>query len=167
MKLKEFQDLQKRVPHYDADKLRKIAHDQGVDVSKATTIEEARAAILADAEGKLSAADREALAKERLAEMERDDKAKGPAAEPDEVTKTIRQVNTDFCREVPQELRNGGEVEEGHARFGGRYKVPDGTYRIEGSEWLYTFAGQRLKGVGIASAANKWGGESVKSVPNG
>jgi hypothetical protein len=56
--------------------------------------------------------------------------------------------------------------EEDHPRFGGDYDVPNGKYRVAGSEWLFLIHKKKLQGVerSRATEANKYGGKHVIAV---
>lgn len=71
-------------------------------------------------------------------------------------------LNQSFCSDVPAEARAGSfDVPSDHDRFGHHYDVPDGVYRVEGSDWLFTFAKKKLANVTRAAAENDFGGDKV------
>jgi hypothetical protein len=75
------------------------------------------------------------------------------------------ELNAEFCRDIPQEGRHGSfEPEEDHPRFGGDYDVPNGKYRVAGSEWLFLIHKKKLQGAERATEANKWGGKHVIAI---
>lgn len=79
-----------------------------------------------------------------------------------EQRETIRRVNFEFCRDVPQEARGGSFDATDHERFQGqKFDLPDGTYRTAGGDWFYTFRRGRLEAAAIATEANKYGGSKV------
>ena len=77
----------------------------------------------------------------------------------------IRALNAEFCRDIPQEGRHGSfEPDEDHPRFGGDYDVPNGKYRVSGSEWLILIHKKKLQGIERATEKNNYGGRHVIAV---
>lgn len=79
--------------------------------------------------------------------------------------------NADFCRELPQDPRSGQHAKDGHYtqvegdKFDGReFPVPDGRYRVAGSEWVFDFEGGAFIEAMRATAANEFGGPDVIAV---
>lgn len=81
------------------------------------------------------------------------------------VSRIIRALNAEFCRDIPQEGRGGRfEPDDGDLRFGGDYAVPDGKYRVVGSEWLFEIRKKMLVAAELASEKNRWGGKGVIAI---
>lgn len=79
--------------------------------------------------------------------------------------RTVLRVNRDWCAALPPEAVGGSfDVPADHDRFGDRYDVPDGVYRVQGSDWLFTFSKGRLVNGSRATPANEFGGPAVKIV---
>ncbi len=138
--------------------LAKRAGVEGVDPKKYKTREELVAAV----EAKIS----DEIGKVRLAEMEKAEaEAAKMASSLDNVSRVVRALNAEFCRDIPQEGRGGAfEPEEDHPRFGGDYNVPNGKYRVAGSEWMFLIHKKKLQGAERATEANNWGGKHVITV---
>lgn len=80
-------------------------------------------------------------------------------------SRVIRALNAEFCRDVPQEGRAGSfEPDDGHPRFGGGYDVPDGKYRVTGSDWVFEIRKKKLAAAVMATEANRYGGKGVIAV---
>ena len=79
--------------------------------------------------------------------------------------------NADFCRGPPQDPKSGQHAKDGiytqveGDKYDGReYPVPDGRYRVAGSEWLYDFEGGLFIEAVRASAQNEYGGPNVIAI---
>lgn len=62
-------------------------------------------------------------------------------------------------------FRYGSYVQvEGDEYDGKPYGIPDGTYRVQGSDWLFRFEGGGFVEANLATAANEWGGKDAISI---
>lgn len=165
--MEKFKETAAKLRDMNADQLKQYAADNKVDVSKAESADDVRQLLLEDAENKLSPGEKDQLRKARLDEADAQDRAAAAKRKPDlsEVERTVVRINLEFCRDIPQSGRGGTfTVEKNDPRFGGDYAVPNGTYRVAGSDWLYTFRGGRFVSAHLATPENRWGGEKVISV---
>lgn len=80
---------------------------------------------------------------------------------------TIRDLNRRFCAKLPEAAAKGGEYQpqDGDALARLELDVPDGTYRLVGSDWFYIVKNRRLARAALATRANKYGGPKVILVP--
>lgn len=79
--------------------------------------------------------------------------------------RAVAGLNFNFCRDLPEEARSGSfSPIEGDAAFGGEYAVPNGRYRVVGSEWIFEIRGKRLVSAFVANASNNWGGDKVVQI---
>jgi membrane protein involved in colicin uptake len=135
--------------------LQKRAEDLKLDVSKCKNRDEVEAAI--------EKHEHDAAGKARLEAMKRAE-ADARDREPSDTAKVLHRLNHDFCRDIPQEGRGGTFVPDDGSEFSGSYFVPDGTYRVVGSDWLFVIKGRKLAQAMTATAANKYGGKDVIEV---
>lgn len=78
----------------------------------------------------------------------------------------IRDLNRNFCSELPQEARKGQYTPVvGDRFFKERYAVRPGRYRVIGSEWIITIDAGRIVDI-IRAVPPDYGGANVVSVPN-
>lgn len=157
-------NLAEKLEKMDDTEIKLYAQQQGIDVAKVTD----RAGLVAAIEQKASEAAAAAVAAKKLQDDEAA-QAASIAGEEDRrsaTDKVIRALNADFCRDVPPAARSGGtfEPDEGDPRFGGDYDVPNGRYRVVGSDHLFDVKGKKLVAVHRASAVNKWGGAKVVAI---
>lgn len=157
-------DLKASLGRMDDVELGLCATQRGIDPRKFTKRDDLIAAIELQAEDEANSA-----ASKKKIEQDEADQAKSIASEEDQRTgtaKIIRALNAEFCRDLPHEARSGSgfEPEEGHPRFGGEFDVPNGRYRVSGSDWLFDIKGKRLAGVERATEQNKFGGKKVIAV---
>lgn len=154
-------DLAAEMKRMDDVELRLLAARVGVAADDTTKRDDLIAAIDLKAEADAAAGRqkiRDIEAEEGKTVEEED--AKRPAT-----SRIIRGLNAEFCRDIPQEGRSGSfEPDEDHPRFGGDYDVPNGKYRVAGSEWLFLIHKKKLQGVERASEANKYGGKHVTEI---
>ena len=151
-------DLAAEIERMDDTEIKMLAERVGVDPAATPARKDLVAAIELKAEAD-AAAGRQAIrdmeAEEGTAVAD-EDARRGPTA------RIVRALNADFCRDIPQDGRGGSfEPEEDDARFGGDYDVPNGKYRVTGSEWLISIHKKKLMGIERASEANKYGGKHV------
>lgn len=144
----------------DAD-LQKRAAAEGVDTSKLKTRENVVEAIeikISDDEGK---ARLEAMQRAED-ELARSDKESGT----DRVARTIRTLNAAFCADIPQSGRGGSfsPDDDPGGKFDGGYDVPDGKYRVTGSDWVFSIKKKKLDEAVLATPENKYGGKGVIAV---
>lgn len=108
--------------------------------------------------------DNAAAGRQKIRDMETEE-ANSVASENDRRTagsRIMHALNAEFCRDIPQEGRSGSfEPEDDDPRFGGDYDVPNGKYRVAGSEWLFLIAKKKIVSVERASERNKFGGKGV------
>lgn len=154
-------DLSAQIGRMDEVELGLFAQQVGVDASKTPAREDLIAAIELKAEVD-AAAGRQALrdmeAEETVSVADED--SRRPAA-----SRIIRALNAEFCRDIPQEGRHGSfEPDEDHPRFGGDYDVPNGKYRVVGSDWLFLIHRNKLQGAELATEKNNYGGKHVIAI---
>lgn len=90
-----------------------------------------------------------------------------PAIKPLQGTqaKHLRGFNEDFCAKLPGDARFGRYDAEPGDRFAKvRVPVPNGRYRVVGSEWIHEFVGGRFVRAVRATAENEFGGADVVGV---
>lgn len=154
-------DLAAEISRMDDVELGLLAKRAGVDAEKFPKREDLIAAIELKAEA--DAADgREALRNMEAEEQAfvADEDLRRPA-----VNRIIRALNAEYCRDIPPEGRHGSfEPDDDHPRFGGDYDVPNGKYRVVGSNWLFLIHKKKLQGAEIATEANKYGGKHVIAI---
>ncbi len=151
-------DLAAEIERMDDTELKMLAQRMGVDPAATPARKDLVAAVELKAEADA------ALGRQKIREMEAEEEAsianedtRRPAS-----ARIIRALNAEFCRDIPQDGRGGSfEPEEGDPRFGGDYDVPNGKYRVTGSEWLISIHKKKLMGIERASEANKYGGKHV------
>lgn len=84
----------------------------------------------------------------------------------DDVHALVRKFHGTFCADLPYTARRSGRYDAATGdRFGDELDVPNGTYRVTGSDWLLTFRNRHFARAEIATAQNKYGGKDVKTVP--
>lgn len=145
----------------DDTELKLLALRAGVEADKYPKREDLIAAIELKAEADAT------LGRQALREMDEREAAavsvedsKRPAS-----ARIIRALNAEFCRDVPQAGRHGSfEPDEDDVRFGGDYDVPNGKYRVSGSEWLILIHKKKLQGIERATEQNNYGGKHVIAV---
>lgn len=77
----------------------------------------------------------------------------------------IRQFNADFCRDLPEGALSGLYSARKGDRFDGRrVMVPDGRYRIAGSDWILGFERSRFIDA-VRAGPPDFGGSGVVVVP--
>jgi hypothetical protein len=153
--------LAAEIERMDDTELKLLAARVGVDPATTPERKDLVAAIELKAEAD-AAAGRQAI--RDMDEQERtavsDEDSKRPAT-----ARIIRALNAEFCRDIPQEGRHGSfEPDEDHPRFGGDYDVPNGKYRVSGSEWLILIHKKKLQGIERATEKNNYGGRHVIAV---
>ena len=154
-------DLAAEMERMDDNELKMLAQRAGVDASQHPERKDLVAAIELKAEAD-AAAGRAAI--RDMEEQEGQSVANEDVNRP-ESSRIIRALNAEFCRDIPQEGRAGSfEPDEDHPRFGGDYDVPNGKYRVTGSEWLILIHNKKLMGIERATEANKYGGKHVIAV---
>lgn len=91
-----------------------------------------------------------------------------PVDTPEETFALVRRFARLFLRDLPREiLSSGSYAARPDDRFAGEViRVPDGTYRIEGDDWLFKFKGCGFVEARRAAPPN-FGGKKVIAVPNG
>lgn len=52
--------------------------------------------------------------------------------------RSLIALNAEFCRDVPQEARGGRYGAVDRKRFARQIPVPNGRYRVTGSDWILT-----------------------------
>jgi hypothetical protein len=79
--------------------------------------------------------------------------------------KVLHAFNASFCANLPQNARAYGHYipEPGDALARQRLAVPDGRYRLAGSDYVFTIAGGRLKEAMRADPPH-FGGDNVVAV---
>lgn len=156
-------DLHAELERKDTVELGLFAKDKGVDLGGAATDADMHAAIELhmEAEAKKAAAD--AAIKEIEAQEARSIARENDGR--DDTARTLRALNAVFCSDVPQDARGGTfKPVKGDAVFGGDYDVPNGKYRVAGSEWVFEIKGDKLVGAVRATQQNQYGGKGVTSV---
>lgn len=160
---KRKKELHAELARKDAVELDIYAKELNIDISEAKTLEDKRAAIELHAEDEA----KKAIAEARIKHME-SEQGKSVASEDekrDGAARALRQLNALFCRDIPQSARSGSfQPREDDALFGGDYEVPDGKYRVTGSEWVFQIRKKKLVDAVQATAANKYGGRDVIAV---
>lgn len=156
-------DLAAKLKRMDVTELKIYAEKTGVDISSAPHRDDIVAAIELKEEN-----DAKAAAAQKAIEDDEAAQARAIKDETDQrgpIERRIRALNGDFCRDVPQEARGGSfEPGEDHERFGGEYDVPDGRYRVTGSEWLFDIEDKRLARAQRATEQNRFGGNKVVAI---
>jgi hypothetical protein len=77
----------------------------------------------------------------------------------------VRAFNKDFCAHLPGDARFGRySAETGDSFAAERYRVPDGRFRVTGSEWVLCFQNQRFVDA-IRAVPPDFGGADVVEVP--
>ncbi len=154
-------DLAAEMARMDEVELKLLAARAGVEADKYPKREDLIAAIELKAEADA------ATGRQALRDLEEEEK-NSVATEDDRrppATRIIRALNAEFCSDIPQEGRGGSfEPDEDHPRFGGDYDVPNGKYRVSGSEWLFLIHKKKLQAVERATEANKYGGKHVIAI---
>lgn len=86
----------------------------------------------------------------------------------------VRQFNAVFTRALPQHdgsgqhARNGNYTQvEGDQYDGQTFDIPDGAYRVTGSDWVFVFEGGGFVEAMRATEANNYGGKDVIAVASG
>lgn len=157
---KRKKELHAELARKDKVELDLYAKQHGIDLGDAKSVDDKRTAIELHAEDQAV----KAIGEQRIKHLE-DEQAKSVRTENDDrddTAKTMRQLNALFCRDIPQPARAGTfKPEKDDALFGGDYDVPDGKYRVAGSEWVFEIRKQKLVNALQASAANQWGGKGV------
>jgi len=84
-----------------------------------------------------------------------------PEPVPGSIEAIVRALNVNFCSALPENARHGAyETVEGD-RFDGKiYEVPDGVYRVAGSDWLLTLEGRKFVAASRAQPP-EFGGKDV------
>lgn len=156
-------DLAAKLKRMDVTELRLYAEKTGVDLSSAPHRDDIVAAIeLKEENDAKAAAAQKAIEDDEKAQGE---KIRDEADQRGPIERRVRALNAEFCRDVPQEARAGSfDPGEDHARFGGEYDVPDGRYRVVGSDWLFDIADKRVAGAQRATAQNNYGGKNVIAI---
>lgn len=152
-------DLSLQIERMDDTELGLFAKHVGVDPEKMSR-QDLVAAVELKAEAD-AAAGRQAI---RDMEKEQGEAVANEDVNRPAASRIIRALNVEFCRDIPQEARAGGfEPEDDHDRFGAgaSYDVPNGKYRVAGSEWMFTIHKKRLMSAERATEQNKWGGKHV------
>ncbi len=160
---KRKEDLHAELKRKDAVELDLYAKQHGIDLGEAKTVADKRAAIELHAEDEA----KKAIGEQRIKHMESDQgkKVANEDQQRDDTARTMRQLNALFCRDIPQPARAGTfKPENGDVLFGGDYDVPDGKYRVAGSEWVFEIRKHKLVNALQASAANQYGGKGVIEV---
>jgi hypothetical protein len=151
-------DLAAEISRMDDTELALLAKRIGVEPEKSQKREDLVAEVELKAEAD-AAAGRQAIRamEEEEGAFVADEDSRRPA-----VSRIIRALNATFCGDIPQEGRHGSfEPDEDHPRFGGDYDVPNGKYRVAGSEWMFVIHKKKLMSAESATEANKWGGKHV------
>lgn len=92
------------------------------------------------------------------------DKAQTPT--PEEVDRAVEYMSQAFAAAVPEEALREGQYElpaDDALRRMKNDKIPDGSYRVAGHEWILDFAGGHL--VGVTRATEDSSPSSYTSVP--
>jgi hypothetical protein len=91
------------------------------------------------------------------------------ALEANPVHFAVRSIYEEFARALPE---GAAQRQHYHSVAGDRFhrmapvaSVPDGTYRVAGSDWLLTFKQNRLAAAVMATPQNQYGGRRVIAVP--
>lgn len=154
-------DLALQMDRMDDTELKLFAVRVGVEPDKTPARKDLIAAIELKAEAD-AAAGRKAIRDmdEEEAKRVADEDDKRPAA-----SRILRSLNAEFCRDIPQAGRAGSfEPEDDDPRFGGDYEVPNGKYRVVGSEWTFLIAKKKLVSAERATEGNKYGGKGVIAI---
>ena len=155
-------DLAAKLARMDATELTLYANQIGARVEAQMSDEDIRAAIeLTEENAAKAEADRV-----RIAQMEADegDKIITENDGLDATSRAIRRLNTEFCRHVPQNAVGGSYEPGDDERFTGEYDVPNGKYRVTGSEWVFEIKKKALVSVVRAVPENNYGGKAVVAV---
>ena len=154
-------DLAGEIERKDDVELKLFAGRVGVDADKYSVRADLVAAIELKAEAD-AAAGRKALKDmedEEALKVAGEDDARPPQA------RVLRTLNAEFCKDIPQDGRHGTfEPSDGDIRFGGDYNVPNGKYRVAGSEWVFDIQKKKLVSAIRASEQNKYGGKGVIAI---
>lgn len=154
-------ELAAEIERMDDTELALLAKRAGVDPAAFPKRPDLVAAI------ELKAEQDAALGRQALRDMDEGENRK-VLAEDDRRAPTariLRALNAEFCRDIPQEGRAGSFApDDGDVRFGGEYDVPDGKYRVGGSDWVFEITKKKLAGAVLASEANRYGGKGVIAV---
>lgn len=156
-------DLHAHLERKDGVELGLFAKEQGIDLTGVTATDDMRATIELhmEAEAKKAAADA------AIRDMEAGEARKiaREAGGRDDTANTMRTLNALFCRDVPQGARAGSfKPAQDDALFGGEYDVPNGKYRVAGSEWVFEIKNDKLVNAVRATQQNQYGGKGVISV---
>lgn len=151
-------ELKKELKALSDAQLQARAEQSGVDLSRCKTRD--------DVETAIEKHEHDAAGKARLEALQRaEDDAARNNPEPSATAKIVHGLNNAFCADIPQEGRAGNFVPEEDGAFSAEeYDVPDGTYRVAGSDWYFVIKGKKLAQAARASAENKWGGKDVVQV---
>lgn len=94
-----------------------------------------------------------------------------PADKIAERNEALVGFNSEFCRDLPQDPRSGQHAKDGRYdavegdRFAGKlFPVPDGAYRVAGSDWVHAFEGGAFVHAFRATKENGFGGPDVIAV---
>lgn len=160
---KRKKNLHEELKRKDATELKLYAQQHSFDLSGAETVADMRAKIelLAEEVAKKAATEEEIkhLEDEEMRKIARE------GGDRDQVNKDLRALNALFCSAVPQAARDGSfEPEKGDPVFGGEYEIPNGKYRVVGSEWVFEIRKGKLAGVVRAAPQNGYGGKDVIAV---
>lgn len=98
------------------------------------------------------------------------DEAAQPALLADR-NEALVSFNAEFCRDLPQHAGTGQHAKDGNYtqvegdKFDGKnYPIPDGRYRVAGSDWVFDFEGGGFVEAMRATKANEFGGPSTINV---
>jgi hypothetical protein len=86
----------------------------------------------------------------------------------DNINATMRELFRDFAGRLPEGVAGARTYTPAPGdRFADRrLRVPDGTYRVTGSDWLIVIKGETFLGAELATRENDWGGADVVQVPS-
>lgn len=145
----------------DAD-IRAAAEKVGIvfkhDDNRDEKLEKLASKIIADEDAANEAADREAReAAERKAKEVADRKAAPADGEMHEADipardRSIRSVNAAFIKDLPRAVRSGGvHTVDPDSPEAGEHRVPDGRYRVSGSDYVLEFRDGKWAGAVLAN----------------
>lgn len=114
----------------------------------------------------LTADEKAKLAKDRLAQIDREDEAASQLEPKQELGKdearTVRQFVAAFSARLPNGAAQQGAIvaDDNDPRLAGEFAVPDGRYRVVGSDWIVVFRKHRFAGAELARPP-LFGGKNV------
>ncbi|MFT0876003.1 hypothetical protein VRZ08_05540 [Rhodopseudomonas sp. G2_2311] len=145
--------------------------DNDTNADEAANVEAAAKQKAADEAAKDEAAAKQKAAEEAAKKLVDDEAAQAAKIAAEDsgrsaVDRVIRRLNSDFCRDLPEGARSGDYDADADRdqRFSEPYEVPNGRYRVAGSDWVFEIKSKKLVSAFRATDANRWGGKGVVSV---